>query len=111
MKESEAMNQPQYEACFGPQFTQNERWLVLDAFHGTPLDRQDYITRQPRSILMMQIEDSIRLDGSDRKWCVDGEELLTKIKSLSDAEATALIASAQAFWLGHEHAEMEHQPA
>jgi hypothetical protein len=54
------------------------------------------ITPETAQYLWAEVEDAIRLEGLDRKWGVDGQALVEKLRGLCPAEAWALIQDLRA---------------
>ena len=75
-----------------------EACLIVDSLNGSIMDAN---TAQ---VLWAGIADSIRLDGLDKKWDVDGPALVEKLQGLNVLQAMALVDAAERFW------EMENVP-
>ena len=61
--------------------------------------------------LTQGVSDSIGLDSLDRKWKVDGHELLAKLHGMSFCELLAIVDTAERFWMdsgreGEEYPEL-----
>lgn len=69
-----------------------EACLIVDALNGVIMDT---ITAP---LLWAQIEEAVRTDGLDKKWEIDGEKLITKLKSLNITQSLAVIDAAERFW-------------
>lgn len=78
--------------------TMAEACLIVDSLNGSIMDAN---TAQ---VLWAGIADSIRLDGLDKKWDVDGPALVEKLQGLNVLQAMALVDAAERFW------EMENVP-
>lgn len=74
-------------------FDRQECALILDACNGTAF--MDTISIQ---LLPAGVEDAIEMDGLDKKWQVDGAELMRKLNSLSYAERMALVDAISLWW-------------
>lgn len=70
-----------------------EAYLICDSLNGSLLDAN---TAQA---LWAGIADSIRLDGLDVKWQVDGPALVEKLRGLNALQAMALVDAAERFWV------------
>jgi hypothetical protein len=64
-------------------FSKTEAMAIVDSYMGTWLGDQYTIAERPRLSLYHHIDDSIKLDGLDEKWEIDGPGLLVKIDALS----------------------------
>ena len=73
-----------------------EACLLVDCLNGSPTD--------PRSagLLWASVEDSIALEGLDKKWGVDGQKLVGKIKNMNILQQMALVDAAERFWAKSE---------
>lgn len=67
--------------------------LVLDALNGLLITDPTQI-----KYLWVEIADAIKLDGLDKKWNVDGEELISKLRNAPLPALYALWDTAQRFW-------------
>lgn len=70
----------------------NEAVLIVDSLNGSLFDANS------APLLWGNIEDSIQLDGLDKKWEVDGPALVEKVKSWSEMQCMAVIDAAERFW-------------
>ncbi|BER92704.1 hypothetical protein [Atrimonas thermophila] len=70
-----------------------ETKLILDALNGL-------LITDPAQIkyLWAEIEDTIKLDDLDKKWGVNGEELVSKLRNASLPALYAIWDVAQRFW-------------
>lgn len=69
-----------------------EASLIVDVLNGATFD----VRSAP--LLYVEAEDSIKLDGTAKKWEVDGQALVDKLKSLSLGHCLAIIDAAERFW-------------
>ena len=76
--------------------TENEISLILDACNG--LFMHDEITATSPEVIRFEIEDSIRLDHTDEKWKVDGDEIVHKLAGLTYIQQCALADGIEYFW-------------
>lgn len=84
-----------------------EWWLIADCLNGCA-DLWDYSPNPVRalSLVLLQVEDAIRLDGLDRKWLAEdpvpaaelGRALLTKLAALTPVHGEAILAAVRHFW-------------
>lgn len=74
-------------------FTALELKLMLDVMNGTMLTAQF-----AGQHLLGNVEDGIALDKLDKKWEIDGDTLIKKIKSLSIPDIFFLEIWIQGFW-------------
>lgn len=72
--------------------TLNEVWLILDALNSS------FMTVDTAGLLWVNIAESIELDGLDKKWDVDGNQLVEKLKNLSPFENMSIIDASERFW-------------
>jgi hypothetical protein len=63
-----------------PKFSLGEALLMADAMNGVILNAQT------RHLLWATIEDAVRTDELDRKWGVDGDALVARLRGLSPDE-------------------------
>lgn len=84
------------------QFSVPEAMLIVDALNGTV-----FYDAGSTTLLWASIEDSIRLDGLDAKWGVDGPALVKKIRSLTPAQTLAVVDAAERFWAAVPEKEIE----
>jgi len=95
--------------------TKNEIWLIADILNGhseesildssspAPWVKVDNVVSamdgyRPTSGIELSIHDSMRLDGTDLKWNVDGEQLIDKIKVLSEDQLKQVILGVLKAW-------------
>ncbi len=69
-----------------------EASLVVDALNGTIMEPHTY------RLLWAEVDDAVRLDGLDRKWGVDGDALVTKLRALSPGATMAVVDAAERYW-------------
>lgn len=74
-------------------FSRGELMLMIDVMNGTFLTAG--IAGQQ---IGLNVNDGINLDGLDKKWKIDKNELLNKINNLSIFEAACLEIWIRAFW-------------
>jgi hypothetical protein len=77
-----------------PSLSQNEWMLIFDSLNGVILSD----SAQSVAGLWGGIEDSIRLDGLDEKWQVNGPALVDRLRALSYPEQVAIADTAERFW-------------
>lgn len=75
-----------------PKFTKAEAALIMDALNGIMLDQYTF------RLLWAEVADAIRMDNLDRKWNVDGESLVERLRSLHPAEMMALLDAVERAW-------------
>lgn len=75
-------------------FTLGEIMLMCDACNGTIFEPHTL------GLLRLNIEDSISYDATDRKWEIDGAELLEKLGALSLEGTATLVDVIERFWAG-----------
>ena len=78
-------------------FSANEKKLMLDVFNAT------WLTPGMAGLhLEFQVDDGCTIDGLDRKWDVDKNQLVNKIKAMTIIERAVVELWATAYWLaGH----------
>ncbi len=74
--------------------SKEEVCLVADSLNGTLIEPHTL------SLVWANVDDSIRLDGLDEKWGVDGEALVGKLRAFTPLQATALVDAVERFWIG-----------
>lgn len=74
-------------------FDAKELGLILDNLNGT-LMGETYGVR----LIYANVEDAITYESIDRKWGVDGDALVVKLKALSFVENAALADAAERWW-------------
>lgn len=75
------------------QFDRQECALILDSCNGVAFFDTVSIQLLPENIV-----DSIGMDGLDKKWGVDGEALITKLRALTYPEKTAMVDAITVWW-------------
>ncbi|MDK2883320.1 MAG: hypothetical protein PWP58_1656 [Bacillota bacterium] len=75
--------------------TTREALLIADALNGILMD----VTTVP--LFWAQIQDAIAVEHLDKKWQVDGQALVEKLRGLNEIQALAVIDAAERFW--HEN--------
>ncbi|WP_374713122.1 hypothetical protein [Symbiobacterium terraclitae] len=70
-----------------------EACLICDVLNGTLMDASSV------AMLWAEVADGIRLDGLDKKWGVDGEALVKRLKGLDRLTCLALVDAAERFWV------------
>ena len=80
-------------------FTRDELSMMLDVMNGTYIDPHT-ISR----VLIANVEDSFKLYPGqyEEKWQVKKEEMLPKLESLNEFQASCLAIWANDFWYGSE---------
>ncbi len=48
-----------------------------------------------------EVQDAIQHDGLDRKWQVDGQGLVQKLRALTPGQAAAICDALERFWIDH----------
>jgi hypothetical protein len=76
-----------------PEFSEAETNLLRDSLNGVLHDSADSVRG-----VWMGIEDSINLDGLDKKWEIDGPALVEKLKTLRYDQDLALIEAIEQWW-------------
>ena len=78
-----------------PKLTLGEWCLIFDSLNG-------YMSSQSSSIAIQGIEwnirDSIAMEKLDKKWKVNGDELMKKIVNFDAAKRVAIIDAAEKWW-------------
>ncbi len=74
-------------------FSENELWLMADALNGT-VQLAEFI-----EYLWHEVSDACHLDDLDRKWEVDGKELVRKLREAETSTIFALADAIEQFWL------------
>ena len=77
-----------------PKLSVAEWNLVCDSLSGVIHDSAGMV-----AALSIGIADSIRLDGLDAKWKVDGPALVAKLEALSYCERVAVVDLAERYWI------------
>lgn len=73
-------------------FSEKEMSLIADSCNGTMFQAWSV------PLLYANIEDSIKLDGLDEKWGIDGVALLSGLRGLDLAATFALVDAVERFW-------------
>ena len=76
-----------------PEFTEAELQLLRDATSGSFYEPAFQIAHLDHGIA-----DAIEFDELDRKWEVDGEVLLAKLRALTFVQEVALLEQIEAWW-------------
>lgn len=77
-----------------------EASLIIDACNGWLVEPHTY------TLLWAQVADAISLDGLDRKWDVNADRLIAKLRSYTPGQTLAVIDAADRYWtLDGEHVE------
>lgn len=83
-------------------FSEAELNLVMDACNGFALwfelGEGRRILTQPGRMIAIEVEDSVRLNGLDAKWKVNGPELVGKLNGLDLPAQYALADLIERFW-------------
>ena len=79
-----------------PDFTDEEWNLLRDACNGWATELEPPETLQ--SGLALQVFEAIEFSNLDKKWGVDGEALVQRLKELSNLEAIATVYSIEIWW-------------
>ena len=72
-----------------------EAALVADALNGT------LIEPHTATLMWAEVAEAIRLDALDRKWDVDGEALVAKLRGMCPGKLFAIAHAVEAFWRNH----------
>jgi hypothetical protein len=72
----------------------SEALLLCDAFSNTIND----FRVNPAQCLHLRVADAISLEQIDKKWGIDGKELLSKLKGFTTLEAAAVLDAIERFW-------------
>lgn len=77
-----------------PKFSLPEALLIVDSSNSV------YFGNIPATcnFIWMKVADSIKIDGLDEKWDVDGESLVNRLSKLSLAENLAIADAAERWW-------------
>lgn len=73
--------------------TDNEAMLIVDVLNGVGFWDTFGIY-----MVAHEVADGISMDGLDKKWSVDKQEILTKLARLNDAQHLALVDSVTQWW-------------
>lgn len=71
----------------------NEAMLIADALNGVILD----INLMP-GVLYMEITDAVKIDNLDKKWGVNTDALIEKIKGYSLLQVLTVVDAVERFW-------------
>jgi hypothetical protein len=74
-------------------FSDGEAMLIVDVLNGVAFWDTFGIY-----MVAHEVADGIALDGLDKKWGIDKQELMTKLARLNDAQALALVDSVTMWW-------------
>lgn len=74
-------------------FSDNEAMLIVDILNGVAFWDTFGIY-----MVAHEVSDGIALDGLDKKWGVDKQEIMTKLARLTDAQHLALVDSVGMWW-------------
>jgi hypothetical protein len=74
-------------------FEQSELKLIIDIFNATMLS-----PGLAGQHIGASVVDSIELDGTDKKWDINGKKLIKKINDLTPFEAACIELWANGFW-------------
>lgn len=75
----------------GIRLSPEETAVIVDALNGSVHGRE-------AQYALASIEDSIRLDGSDKHHGADGPTLMAKLREMTDAEIFAIVDRVERFW-------------
>ena len=80
------------EALKTVELTEQECLLLCDALNGTIME--------PHTIRLLwaTVADAVQLDGLDRKWGVDGEALVAKLRGYSYPQQLAIVDAVERWW-------------
>jgi hypothetical protein len=90
-----------------PALSQHEWMLIFDSLNGVVLSD----SAQSVAGLWGGIEDSVNLDGLDKKWQVDGPALINKLRILSYPEQVAITDTAERFWAQYSNKDIDYGEA
>ncbi len=74
--------------------TVTEASLIVDVLNGTIIDGNT------ACFLWAEVQDGINLEKLDKKWNIDGDSFVQRLRELNDFQAMALIDAAEIFWQG-----------
>jgi len=80
------------EALKTVELTEREAILLCDACNGLLVEPHTV------QLLWAQVADAIRLDGLDRKWGVDGEALVARLRNYSYWQQLAITDAVERWW-------------
>lgn len=83
-------------AAVAGRFTTPEALAICDAFNSFALD--PVAAESADTVLVVEIEDALKLDGLAERHGIDGQALLEKLRALSHPQALAVILWAKRFW-------------
>lgn len=81
--------------------TTREALLIADALNGILMD----VTTVP--LFWVQVQDTIILERLDKKWQVDGQALVEKLRNLNEIQALAIIDAVERFWAQDQSEDAE----
>lgn len=79
----------------GVHLSEPEAMLLIDSLQGVLHE----LPESAPTMLWAGVDDSIRLDGLDAKWDVDGPALVATLRALSPAQAMAVIDAVERWWV------------
>jgi len=82
--------------------TQAEASLLCGAFTGHWFEADEHAGADKGTVILLTLEDAIRLDGAAQEWQVDGSLLKPRIAALTDEQIGALWDALKAFWQADE---------
>lgn len=86
-------------AASKPSFEENEWNLIFDSCNGWLIDDE---IETYRDALLLQIEDSIRINKLDAKWGCDRQKIIKKIVDCSLVECVCIVFEIKRFWEGDD---------
>ncbi len=75
------------------QLSEAEASLLVDALNGVLFEPPE-----TARLLWAEVDDAIRLDGLDRKWGVDSQALIERLRRLTFAQALAVVDAVERAW-------------
>jgi len=75
-----------------PTFEMKEAMLIMDALNGIIL------MSQVPHLLWAEVSDAIQMDGLDKKWDVDGEALVKRLRGMTAFEQWAIADAVSRAW-------------
>ncbi len=75
-------------------FSREELMLIVDVYNATALT-------PGMSMLDAQVSDGIALDDLDKKWEIEKDSILQKVKSLTSFQGAVLEMWANGYWYAH----------
>src|SRR5690606_30197063 len=79
----------------------DEACLITDALNGSS------VTTDTAYMLWAAIENSIKYEGLQEKWKVDGKALVEKLLSLNEIQSLAVIDAAERFWNNKKYRDQD----